>query len=77
METDTEHTLVCGQAYVAICETITEQVEIPASEVLSEPGKESEEPPGDGEDSPEAPSPQLRTVEVDILRYIASSHPGV
>lgn len=61
---------------MAICETITEQVAINAPDILSEPGKESEEPPKDEDGGPSEPKAQLRTVEVDILRYVASSHPG-
>ncbi len=63
------------QAYVAVFETVTETFPVEPSERTDE-GEEREAPGEPPEAEDEAATPQTRTIEVDILRYIASSHPG-
>ena len=64
------------QAYVAILETVTEIRQIGPPADVEDSAEGQEEPPGDGEEALVAPQLQTRTFQVEILKYIASSHPG-
>jgi hypothetical protein len=65
---------VFEQAYVAVCDTVTETIPVEQTATTEEGEEEAPSEPAAADDEPVAP--QTRTIEVDILRYVASSHPG-
>ena len=66
-----------SQAYIAVLETVLEQRPVDPPAEAGDSGEGQEEPPADEDDGDAAAAPPpMQAVEVDVLRYIASSHPG-
>ena len=65
-----------SQAYIAVLETVLEQRPVEPPAEVGDSGEGQEEPADEDDGDAAAAPPPMQAVEVDILRYIASSHPG-